>query len=59
MSHNDLSVVSEKGVDLSGGQKQRISIARALYSRKNVSIPIESPEKILQHYISLIVILMW
>ncbi len=43
-------VIEEKGVDLSGGQKQRISIARALYSRKNVSVPIEGPEKTLQHH---------
>ncbi len=52
MEKGDLTVVGEKGDTLSGGQKKRVSLARALYSRKDVSIPIESPEKVLLHCIS-------
>ena len=32
----DLTEIGEKGVNLSGGQKARISIARALYSNKDI-----------------------
>ena len=32
----DLTEVGERGINLSGGQKQRISLARALYSNKDI-----------------------
>ena len=36
LPHGDQTVVGERGIVLSGGQKQRISLARAMYSRKDV-----------------------
>lgn len=33
----DLTEIGEKGINLSGGQKQRVSLARAVYSRADVS----------------------
>ena len=36
LPHNDHTMVGEGGVVLSGGQKQRISIARAMYSAKDI-----------------------
>jgi ATP-binding cassette subfamily C (CFTR/MRP) protein 1 len=36
LPHGDQTVVGERGVVLSGGQKQRISLARAMYSEKDV-----------------------
>ncbi|XP_076047153.1 ATP-binding cassette sub-family C member 5-like isoform X2 [Oratosquilla oratoria] len=32
----DLTEIGERGINLSGGQKQRVSLARALYSNKDV-----------------------
>ncbi len=32
----DATEIGERGINLSGGQKQRVSIARALYSDKEV-----------------------
>lgn len=32
----DLTDIGERGINLSGGQKQRISLARALYSNKDI-----------------------
>ncbi|ORY13587.1 hypothetical protein BCR34DRAFT_599760 [Clohesyomyces aquaticus] len=36
LTHGDQTIVGERGVVLSGGQKQRISLARAMYSEKEV-----------------------
>ncbi|XP_072028477.1 ATP-binding cassette sub-family C member 9-like [Amphiura filiformis] len=34
----DMTEIGEKGINLSGGQKQRISVARAVYSSKDIVI---------------------
>ena len=34
----DMTEIGEKGINLSGGQKQRISVARAVYSFKDIVI---------------------
>ncbi|XP_022605714.1 multidrug resistance-associated protein 9-like [Seriola dumerili] len=36
LPHRDQTVLGEQGVSLSGGQKQRISLARAVYSNKDI-----------------------
>ncbi|XP_049450093.1 ATP-binding cassette sub-family C member 12-like [Epinephelus fuscoguttatus] len=36
LPHGDQTVLGEQGVNLSGGQKQRISLARAVYSNKDL-----------------------
>ncbi|KAL7405542.1 hypothetical protein ABVT39_002847 [Epinephelus coioides] len=36
LPHGDQTVLGEQGVNLSGGQKQRISLARAIYSNKDL-----------------------
>lgn len=36
LQHGDRTVLGERGIVLSGGQKQRISLARAMYSEKDV-----------------------
>ena len=38
LSHGDATMVGERGINLSGGQRQRISIARAVYSRRDIVI---------------------
>ena len=38
LSDGDQTVVGERGINLSGGQRQRISIARAVYSRRDIVI---------------------
>lgn len=32
----DLTEIGEKGINLSGGQKARVSLARAVYSEKDI-----------------------
>ena len=34
----DRTEIGEKGINLSGGQKQRISVARAVYSARDIII---------------------
>ena len=34
----DQTEIGEKGINMSGGQKQRVSIARAVYSDKDIII---------------------
>lgn len=36
MPAGDKTEIGEKGINLSGGQKQRISLARALYSNRDI-----------------------
>ena len=36
LQHGDRTVLGERGIVLSGGQKQRISLARAMYSERDV-----------------------
>ncbi|KAJ7324685.1 hypothetical protein JRQ81_017705 [Phrynocephalus forsythii] len=38
LPNGDLTEIGERGANLSGGQRQRISLARALYSDKNIYI---------------------
>lgn len=38
MPAGDKTEIGERGVNLSGGQKQRISLARALYSQREIFI---------------------
>ena len=38
MPASDLTEIGERGITLSGGQKQRVSMARALYSNKDIFI---------------------
>ncbi|KAL4642182.1 multidrug resistance-associated protein 9 isoform X1 [Arapaima gigas] len=36
LPHGDMTEIGERGLNLSGGQKQRISLARAVYSNKDI-----------------------
>ena len=36
LAQSDLTEIGEKGINLSGGQKQRVSLARAVYSNREV-----------------------
>jgi len=36
LAQSDLTEIGEKGINLSGGQKQRVSLARAVYSNRDV-----------------------
>ncbi|XP_071488722.1 ATP-binding cassette sub-family C member 5-like [Diadema antillarum] len=36
LANGDLTEIGERGINLSGGQKQRISIARAVYSQRDI-----------------------
>ncbi|XP_068402432.1 ATP-binding cassette sub-family C member 5 isoform X5 [Eschrichtius robustus] len=38
LPHSDLTEIGERGANLSGGQRQRISLARALYSDRDIYI---------------------
>ena len=45
----DMTEISEKGMNLSGGQKARISMARAIYSDKDI-ILMDDPLSVLDAY---------
>ncbi len=36
LAQSDMTEIGEKGINLSGGQKQRVSLARAVYSNRDV-----------------------
>jgi hypothetical protein len=36
LTQSDLTEIGEKGINLSGGQKQRVSLARAVYSDRDI-----------------------
>lgn len=36
MDQGDMTEIGEKGINLSGGQKQRVSLARAVYSNREI-----------------------
>ena len=36
LTGGDMTEIGEKGINLSGGQKQRVSIARAIYSNRDI-----------------------
>jgi ABC-type bacteriocin/lantibiotic exporter with double-glycine peptidase domain len=36
LAQSDLTEIGEKGINLSGGQKQRVSLARAVYSNRDI-----------------------
>nr|XP_015223849.1 PREDICTED: multidrug resistance-associated protein 9 [Lepisosteus oculatus] len=36
LPYGDMTEIGERGINLSGGQKQRVSLARAVYSNRNV-----------------------
>ena len=38
LSGGDQTEIGEKGINLSGGQKQRISVARTVYSDRDIII---------------------
>ena len=38
LAQSDLTEIGEKGINLSGGQKQRVSLARAVYSNRDISL---------------------
>ena len=43
----DLTEIGEKGINLSGGQKQRVSVARALYSDKDIILLVSTSDMLL------------
>ena len=36
LMNGDMTEIGEKGINLSGGQKQRVSVARAVYSNRDI-----------------------
>jgi ABC-type bacteriocin/lantibiotic exporter with double-glycine peptidase domain len=38
LSLGDLTEIGERGINLSGGQKQRVSLARAVYSNRDIMV---------------------
>lgn len=36
LAQSDLTEIGENGINLSGGQKQRVSLARAIYSNRDI-----------------------
>ena len=36
LAQSDQTEIGEKGINLSGGQKQRVSLARAVYSNRDI-----------------------
>ncbi|XP_053356806.1 multidrug resistance-associated protein 5 [Clarias gariepinus] len=51
LPHSDLTEIGERGANLSGGQRQRISLARALYSDRDIYI-LDDPLSALDAHVS-------
>ena len=44
----DQTEIGEKGINLSGGQKQRVSVARAVYSARDIIMLVSQQLRILK-----------
>ena len=63
LAQSDLTEIGEKGINLSGGQKQRVSLARAVYSNRDIYLmddPLSAVDSnVGQSKIILIIFLWW